>query len=318
MTARREAAPPEDVAAAVRSLAASLRGGFAPRVALTEWPSSAPASLQPALARVARRIAFGDSTEAALESAAPEMGSAASGLRRCFVLHGRAGGSLPALLEGVAAAVERTEDARRRSGAATAGARLSARLVAGLPLAFVPMTSGGRVLRLGPAGALLVIAGVVLAGIGLWWMGRLVPRAHDPDAAAGLADELAVALDGGIAIAPALDALVADPPPALAERLERVRRRISLGETWTGALRREGDGLEGLAHVLETSSARGLPAADALRTWAAARRVDAETELRRALGRAPVLMVVPLTVCVLPSFALLAFGPLVLGATGGA
>jgi tight adherence protein B len=312
------AASAEDVAAAVRALAASLRSGLAPRVALMQWPESAAPGLPPALRKVARRVSLGESPEAALATATSAIGSAAGALRRCLALHRRCGGSLPALLDGVAAAVERAEAARRRAGAATAGARLSARLVAGLPLAFVPLTSGGRVLTLGVPGASLLAAGIALAVAGLYWIGRLVPRTPDSDAAAGLADELAVALGGGIPLPSALEALAADPPGDLVGPLARVRRRTALGDTWIAALRREGRGLAGLAQVLETTSSRGLPAAAALRAWAEVRRAESDTELRRSLARAPVLMVVPLTVCVLPSFALLAFGPFVLGAIRGA
>jgi Flp pilus assembly protein TadB len=144
-----------------------------------------------------------------------------------------------------------------------------------------------------------------------------VPRPPPADGAAAVADDLAAALAGGIGLVPALHAVAARPPADLANALRRATCRARLGDPWVDALAREGGALVGLAGVLARSSSLGIPAAGPLREWARARRAAVLTEHRRALQRAPVLMVVPLTVCVLPSFALLAFGPFVLGAAQG-
>lgn len=295
------------VASAVRALAGSIRAGAPPVAAVAASPGLSP--------QAARRVALGDAPAAALAGAEDDLGPAAPALARAFALHRAAGGSLPALLERVADGVEADAEATRSSGAATSGARLSARLVAGLPLAFVPLTSGGNPLRAGIAGLMLLLAGATLAAVGLWWIGRLVPAAPGgDDDAASLADDLAVALRGGVGLLPALDAAAQHPPPGLEESLERAARRARLGDHWVEALRREGGPLCALAEVVARSRSWGVPAAAPLQEWAAARRAEVRTEMQRALRRAPVLMVVPLTVCVLPSFALLAFGPFVLGA----
>jgi tight adherence protein B len=300
------------VATAIRALAGSIRAGAPPRVALEKWHPIAPVELQPALREVAHRLVLGGSIDAAVADAS----SLPNAVARCFALHRAAGGSLPAMLDGVADGVERDEEARRGSQAATAGARLSGRLVAGLPLAFVPLTSGGGALRSGAAGLLLLLAGGGLGAAGLWWIGKLVPSVSPADGAATFADDLAVALAGGIGLVPALDAVAARPPEDLEDAIGRARRRARLGQPWVEALAREGPALAGLAQVLARSCSAGIAAATPLREWAQARRAEVRTEHRRALQRAPVLMVVPLTVCVLPSFALLAFGPFVLGAMG--
>lgn len=312
---RRTPRPPADeLAAAIRALAGSVRAGAPPAAAVAAWPALTPID---AVAATARSVALGETPAAALERAEGSLGPAAPALARCLALQRTAGGSLPALLERVAAAIERDAATARTSGAATSGARLSARLVAGLPLAFVPLSSGGSALRGGSAGIALVVVGVALAAAGLWWIGKLVPPAADgDDGAAALADDLAVALRGGIGLLPALAAAAAYPPPGLGDALGRAARRVELGEPWVEALRREGGVLASLAEVVARSRAWGVPAAGPLAEWARARRTEVQTEMQRALRRAPVLMVVPLTVCVLPSFALLAFGPFVMGAFG--
>lgn len=297
--------PPEEVATAVRALAGSIRAGMPPHEAVARWDAIGPG----ALAVVARCVYLGESPAAALARAEEYLGDAAPALARCFELQRATGAALPRLLERVAESVERDAATARTSSATTSGARLSGRLVAGLPLAFVPLTPGSRVTGAGPAGIALVVVGIALAAAGLWWIGRLVPTPPGDDGAAALADDLAAALDAGAGLIPALEA-------AAGERLDRAARRVRLGATWTDALASEGAAFRSLAAVIERSRAWGVPAARPLRDWAEARRAEVRIETQRAVRRAPVLMVVPLTVCVLPSFALLAFGPFVLGAFG--
>ena len=303
------ALPPEEVAAAVRALAGSIRAGTPPHEAVARWD---------AIETIARAVALGEPPAAAFARAEEYLGSAAPALARCFALQRATGGSLPRLLERVAESVERDAATTSTSRATTSGARLSGRLVAGLPLAFVPLTPGAGVVGAGPAGMALAAAGIALGVAGLWWIGRLIPLPPGgDDGAAALADDLAAALDGGAGLIPALEAAAAHPPAELVEQLQRAARRVRLGAGWVDALGREGLPLRTLAEVVERSRAWGVPAAGPLRDWAEARRTEVGTEMQRALRRAPVLMVVPLTVCVLPSFALLAFGPFVLRAFGG-
>lgn len=307
---RDQSLPPEEIAAAVRALAGSIRAGVPPRDAVARWDAIGPG----AAAVVARCVALGESPVTAFARAEEVLGSAAPALARCFALQRAAGGSLPCLLERVAEGVERDAAAARASRASTSGPRLSGRLVAGLPLAFAPITSGGNPLRGGAAGVLLLAVGIGLGAAGLWWIGRLLPRSpDDDDGAAALADDLAAALEGGIGLTAALEAAAEHPPPGVEPELKRARRVVLLGGEWVAALEREGEPLRSLAQVVARSKAWGTPAAAPLRAWAEARRADARTEMQRRLRRAPVLMVVPLTVCVLPSFVLLAFGPFVLG-----
>lgn len=306
----------EQLATAVRGLAASIRSGTPPRLALETWPAAAPGDLAPALTCTARRLRLGGDVTVAV-AGTDALGAAAGCLARCLELHARVGGSLPALLDSLADTLQRDAETGRRSRAATSGARLSGRLVAGLPLACLPLMPGARLLGSGLGGVLLLVAGLALAVTGLWWIGVLVPRPVEGDPAATFAEDLAVALRGGAALVPALDAIAACPPSGLEGVLGRARRKVALGRTWTAALEEEGGPPASVARVLQRSLACGVPAAGPLREWARTRRAEVAAEFDRALQRAPVLMVVPLTVCVLPSFALLAFGPFLLGALQG-
>lgn len=300
--------PPEEVAASIRSLAGSIRAGTPPHEAVARWET---------VETIARAVALGESPAAAFERAEEYLGSAAPALARCFALQRATGGSLPRLLERVAESVERDAASARAANATTSGARLSGRLVAGLPLAFVPLTPGADVVGAGPGGIALAVAGIALGLTGLWWIGRLVPAPPGgDDGAAAMADDLAAALDGGAGLIPALEAAVSHPPADLGEELDRARRRVRLGAAWVDALGSGSPPLRELAEVIERSRTWGVPAARPLRDWAETRRTAVRAEMQRALRRAPVLMVVPLTVCVLPSFALLAFGPFVLSAFG--
>ncbi|MFN2588403.1 MAG: type II secretion system F family protein [Actinomycetota bacterium] len=312
---RQRVLAPDAAAAAVAALAGSIRSGTPPALALEEWTTAVPPDLAAAVAPLARRVRLGDDLASA--AAAASLGPAAPALARSIGLHARIGGSLPAMLDALAETLRRGAESGRRSRAATSGARLSGRLVAGLPLACIPFLPGPRALESGALAPFVLVTGLALGAMGLWWIGKLVPAPPEDDPAAALAGELAAVLRGGAGVVPALDALAALPPPGLEEELRRARRCVALGRTWTGALEDEGGRLGCIAAVLRRSAEHGLPAADALTEWAATRRAEVRTEFDRALQRAPVLMVVPLTVCVLPSFALLAFGPFLLGALQG-
>lgn len=303
----------ERAATALRALAAVMRSGAPPFVALEAWGAAVPADLAAAVSRAGRRLALGDDPSRAVASE-DGLGAAAPALARCLSLHGRIGGSLPLMLDALAASLQDAEATAKRSRAVTSGARLSGRLVAGLPLAFVPLMPGARSLGAGPAGFALLVLGVALAAAGLWWIGKLVPRAGGDDPAAAFADDVAVALDAGADLVPALAAIAALPPPGLSEELAAARAHVALGGTWIGGLEKAGAPLASVAQVLRRSASCGVTATGPLREWSRTRRAEVRTELDRALQRAPVLMVVPLTVCVLPAFALLAFGPLLLGA----
>jgi pilus assembly protein TadC len=95
---------------------------------------------------------------------------------------------------------------------------------------------------------------------------------------------------------------------------DRERRLVRLGSSWTGALERSEDtGLAALAATIERAERTGTPIAAALVGFAKRRRQRLHLEFEAATKKAPVVMVVPLVLCVLPSFCLLALAPFLRG-----
>lgn len=300
-------------AEALRALAAVLRTGVNPRAAIVGWHRDAAEEVRPSLARLGRRLRLGEETERALTTVWWGMGpSDDSPLAAAFALHARLGGDLAATVDGVAAGLEARRAATEDGNSAGAGARLSARLIAGLPLAFLPLLPLQRAPLFDAAGLALFVVGAALAGAGMAWIARLVPRPPANDPAADAADLLAATLRGGAGLTQALD-VVAEVTPALAQ----ARRMSRLGLRWSDALRRsEEEGPASLGATIDVAQREGVPLAGALEALAARRRADRARAHRTRLLRAPVLMVLPVVLCVLPSFLLLAVVPFIRGVSG--
>jgi tight adherence protein B len=306
-------------AEAVRSLAASLRGGLSPRQALTSWRHHAPEALAPPLLRLARRLALGDRITNAVAGLQPAWEQDALAVAGVFAVGVRAGGDLATMLDGVASAIDARRIRSDNARAAGAGARLSGRLVAGLPLVFVPLAPLSRAPLFDGPGIVLSLAGAGLAVVGMAWIGRLVPRPDSSDdGPAQIAEWVACVVKGGASVPGALDAIAEHPPAQVASSLGRARRLFRLGLGWTEALGRCGDeGLAELAATMSDSHRLGLPAAASLDDFAARRRAARAREFEIATKRAPVLMMIPLALCVLPSFVLLGLGPFLRGLSFG-
>jgi tight adherence protein B len=230
-------------------------------------------------------------------------------LAAAVAFHAHLGGDVAATVESIAARVEARRAAMEDGRSSGAGMRLSARLVAALPLAFLPLVPLQRAPLFDAVGLATLILGAALAGAGMAWIARLLPHVPGADPAADAADLLAAALRGGAGLPDALD-VVAEISPAL----QRAHRLSRLGLPWSEALRRSGEeGPAWLGETIDVARREGAPLADALEEFAARRRVDRSRAHRTRVLRAPVLMVLPLVLCVLPSFLLLAIVPFIRG-----
>ena len=304
------------MAAAVRSLAALIDAGLTPRAALTAWAHDLSGQLERKADAVGRRARLGAPTGATLRPVAEEMSrSDLRSLEAAFALHARYGGDLAQLVRQVAERIERRGVADQEGRVAAAGASLSGRLVAALPVAFVPLAPAARAPLFDALGILVLILGIGLALAGMRWIRRLVPTpAAQEDAVAVVAETAATFLKGGAPMGPALTAAVAAAPEELAGELERCSRLTRVGLPWPSALgTSDHEGLRALSGILKRSAALGLPARAQLESFAVARRDRARRELEHSLRRAPVLMVIPLGVCVLTAFVLLAIVPFLRG-----
>lgn len=306
-------------AAAIRALSALLRTGLTTREALSRWSDEAPDELRPALDRLRRRLLLGREPERVIGELEETLGPDASCVAAVLSVHTRLGGDAARMLDRLARGMQERRAALESARAAGAGATLSARLVAGLPLAFVPLAPVAKAPFLDAIGLALMGVGVLLGAMGLWWMARLVPRLPDSDDLVALiADLAAAALDEGASVPQAFDLIGRHAPAALAPQLSRARRLCSLGATWAEALARTGEpGLADIGGSLRWAQRSGLPVARALEHLATQRRVELSIGFERRVKRGPVLMILPLVTCVLPSFLLLGLAPFLRGLSAG-
>ena len=289
-------------AEALRALAALLRSGLTLGSALVRWPDEAPPPVEPEVDRVARRIRLGVSAQQAV------VATCFDHLAAAFSLHQTHGMDLARWLDEAADELDESAAAAASVRAASAGAVLSGRLVAGLPLLFVPLSPVSRAVFVDAVGMSILLGGIALAVAGLRWIGRLMPQPPPTDPAAVFCGSAAALLDAGLplplALACACDELASEAPS-----LSDARRLVRLGWTWEDALDRCGGGFGSVARSIAHAREHGLRIAPVLRSLKRNRRADGLRDFDRRLKRAPVLMVVPLTCCVLPAYGLLGLAP---------
>ncbi len=297
----------EPRAAALDALAALLRAGYAPRAALKLWHRHAPTELAYRLRSVAKAVDLGRDTLASVGCVSDLFEEESTEVTRAFGLAVGCGGNLSGALERSADRLRAASAGRETARASAAGASLSARLVASLPLAFVPFLPLTGWLQLDLPGIVMFVVGVLLTGAGIRWIERLSPVPPESDELAGYADRLAHLSRAGLPLTTAAPRALAG---SASGDLQRAAGLTRLGLTWGQALGRSSDGdLRSLGSLLSRSDQLGTPLADALESLAKERRMAATRRFDGALRRAPVRMVVPLALCVLPGFGLLALAP---------
>ena len=302
-------------AAALRALSALLRAGLSPREALEAWHEDSPESLCDDLRRLARRLALGEPTSDALALLEHRFGPDAHSLQVTYAVARVLGGDLAHMVDDLAVTIERRRDALQTTLAAVSGMTLSARMIACLPLLCVALMPASGAPLLDGAGVLLIALGVSLTLTGLRWMRHLTPEPPDAeDGVSAVSRAIARALGGGAGLRAALEVAALHAPDDVAHELSYARRLTRLGLAWPPALRRTGHaGLAGMSIALERAARKGLPAAEALDVFASQRDLRAMRTLDRSVRRAPILMAVPLVVCVLPAFLLLGVVPFLRG-----
>ncbi len=178
--ARLAAALDEQLADAVRSLAAGTRAGFSIPQAIEFAAGEGQPPLAPALARIVDSLGLGVGLDEALERWAREVGTDDARLVvGVLALHRRSGGDLPHVLDQVAATLRERSSAAREVRALTAQARLSGAILGLLPVGFFGflwMTSRGDIEGAfhSPVGVGAVMAGLVLEGLAFLWIRSLL------------------------------------------------------------------------------------------------------------------------------------------------
>jgi tight adherence protein C len=147
-------------------------------------------------------------------------------------------------------------------------------------------------------------------------------RARAEAAIPELLDLVAVSVTAGLTPRLALDRAGRALSGPLAAELASARRAVELGESWAAVLRRIAQRLDlrdlrRLASTLDQSSRLGSPVAERLRGLAREVRAERRVREEERARRAPVAMLFPLVLLILPAFVLAAVVPTILVATRG-
>ncbi len=169
----------EQLPGVCQQLAAALQAGLSLRQALARAARDAPEPCREELARAVGELALGSRLESALEGLAARV--PAHDLRimvTAILVQRRTGGNLARALSGLAVRLEERGRLARELRGATAQARMTAWLVAALPLGAAVMTEMAapgtlaRVLGEGPGPPLLAVS-AALYGAGVLWIRRI-------------------------------------------------------------------------------------------------------------------------------------------------
>ncbi len=163
------------------ALAADLRSGMHPRqalqVAAMEWPDR--------FGPAAGRAQVGGDIASALRPAAGPSESAMSAVAAGWQVSERTGAALAVVLTAVADSLRADAAARREADAQLSTVRVTARLLAVLPVGSLMLLSGGDLTAVhflisAPSGLACLGVAIVLVAMGLWWVDRLVRSATGP------------------------------------------------------------------------------------------------------------------------------------------
>ena len=301
----------------VDAIAAALASGLSLSFAFAEIAPTLPVPFDDAARRVAAGLQLGDRLEDALRSldrvARPEDIAPFAIVLAAFA---RTGGRIARSLARVSLLLRGRLELDEERAALTAQGRASAFVLVALPplggvfLASAMPDYAGTLLGEG-RGMLLVAIALEIAGA--LWLRRIVRTAVEGDDLPALLDAVIVGLEAGLTFQQALSALVARAPRL--SRLPEARRLLAdlaLGRgthAAFAAFAAAGAREARIAGLVEAASRLGAPLADLLVTQADALR---QSDRRRAQTRArrlPVLMLFPLSFCVLPALLIVFLGP---------
>lgn len=292
--------PRNEATVVAERAAALLRGGVPPRRAFAVLGADAAPSSPTGV--IAARVADGVPVASALAATdAPEWRV----LAVAWKLAEDSGAPLAPALQRIGYALRELDQLRERRSVLLAGPRATVRMVAALPILALLL---GLLLGFDPipvlfssTGVLIAAVGIGLLGVGVHWSRAMQRRSANDDRIAGLALELTwVALGGG-----------APPAAALKDVVNRVDH---YGAEWVAF-----DGFRSgsaLVTTIAAAESAGVPIRPLLLEQADAERVGSSAEQERDAERLGVRVLLPLGICVLPSFIVLGVLPVVLSMFG--
>ena len=300
---------PPDRCGAVAALADLVASGLTLQMAVERWPARVGGELGAELHGIARTVRLGAQVELAVGRSGAFGDEDRDVLCLILTMHRLHGGDLVSALRQQALRMRERDERVRSSRSAVAGVVTSGRMVAALPLVMLAVIPAAHAPLFDTAGVVTLASGIGLAIAGMRWMGALVPRPPLEPVGSLLVDQMAVLLEGGLALNRAAQACVSASSDPVGE-LGRVARRARLTGSWATALSTSSDaGLVRVGEQLLSSQELGVPAAGVLMSVARSLRAERDQAFEEALRKAPVHMVVPLVVCVLPSFCLIGLVP---------
>ncbi len=253
------------------------------------------------------------------------------GVRAAARLAHSAGAPLADVLEVVARHERARSQADAARKAAIAGPQLSGTVLSWLPAAGLGLgvlvdSRAFHILFLTALGWLLLVLAGALAALGRGWMKRLVASAEaaSQDSAPGqLPLELVLALvdsavAAGLDVRAALATVGSAVEGAQGKDLAHVASLLALGHSWADSW---GDASPTLAPVERALRPAWVAGASPRSTLAAVSQVltlDRQIAAEQAVGELGVRMALPLTLCLLPAFALVGLVPMLVAVASNA
>jgi tight adherence protein B len=282
-----------DVAATVERLAVLVSAGVPPGAAWRHLDDDPIAALTAPVASVG-----GDVPDAIASAAPPKDAASASavrGLAAAWLVATDTGAPMAAALRSFGSSLRAFAATQRDIATALTAPKATARVVLVLPAVGVlfGMVLGFDtigVLVTTPVGWICLAIGAILLALGWLWMRSLVRRAALAEATPGLrCDLIAIAVSGG------------GPLQGAVDRVDSAMRRFQVGSDDAALVDR----------VLALSARAGVPAADLLRSEAEEARREATAAAQQQAEALAVRLMLPLGLCVLPSFIVLGVVPLI-------
>ncbi|MDP9265206.1 MAG: type II secretion system F family protein [Chloroflexota bacterium] len=301
----------------VEAVAAALASGLSLQLAFAEIAPTLPEPLAGVTRRLAASLRLGIPLDAALrgyEEVLPAEDIAP--LAIVLAAFARSGGRIGRSLGRVAKLLRGRLALEDEQAALTAQGRLSAIvLVALAPLggAFFAVATPEYLRTLAGRGLPLLLLAIALEGLAAAWLWRLV-RATAPRADfASLIDAVVVGLEAGLTFQQSLAEMVSRAPRVAGlPEARRLLADLALGRPPAEAFApfaAAGQNEARVAALVRSAARFGAPLADLLVVQADALREADRRHAEAAARRLPVLMLFPLTFCVLPALLIVFLGP---------
>lgn len=301
----------------IDALAAALASGLSLQLALAEIAPTLPPALAAPTRRVAASLRLGLALDEALRAyrgVVPDEDLAP--LAIVLGSFARAGGPIARSLTRVARLLRGQLALEDERAALTAQGRLSAIVLvslAPLGMAFFAVATSDYLGTLFGQGRALLAAALVLETTAALWLWRLLRIVRGEAAFASLLDAIVVGLEAGMTFQQALAALIPRAPRlSRSSEARRLLADLALGRgprVALAAFGASGAAEARIAALVEAASRFGAPLADLLVVQSDALREADRRRAEAAARRLPVLMLFPLTFCVLPALLIVFLGP---------